>query len=80
MDKLQFTLANTIEILPDFRRRILESEARKWADANYSPRRLWYSKDMTLQQYMVREHEKLLWLNTYSKRKERIKRIKEKHG
>ena len=77
MTPLAFTLENAIEIVPDFRRRVLAAEARKFADAAHPPRKIW-PVATTIQHYMVKEHERLVWLDAYHRRKARISRMKAK--
>ncbi len=75
MTPLAFTLENAIEIVPDEKRRILASEARKFADNGNRARRHW-RKSATLWEYALVEHERLVWMDAYFKRKARLARMK----
>lgn len=77
MTPLQFTIENAIEILPDDLRRTLGSEARKFADAGFPPRRHW-REARTIHEMMLYEHRRLFWMDAYMKRKARLKRMADK--
>lgn len=73
-----FTTENAVELIPDARRRVLESEARKWADGGLSCRTR-FKVAATIAQHMVIEHERLVWRSAYDKRCARLSRMKQ-HG
>ena len=73
MRPLEIHLDNCNELIPDGRRRVLSSEARKWADAGLPPRSKWRQPP----DYFTgikKLHEQLFWLDVYRRRKARIKR------
>ena len=74
MKPFSFTLENAIEILPDDLRKMLGNEARKFANAGLPPRRHW-RKAETIQQMMLYEHKRIVWMDAYCKRKARLARI-----
>ena len=75
MTPLAFNIKNAMEILTDERRRILSSEARKFAEAKIPCRRRFRSVS-TIWGMVVVEHEKIIWRDAYYKRLARIERIK----
>jgi hypothetical protein len=75
MSPKEITFDNALILIPDFRRRILASEARKFADNNFPKRRLW-RKCATYWDEVIVECEKLFWHETYAKRKARLQRMK----
>lgn len=74
MIPLKISIENCNELLPDERRRVLASEARKFADAGHRYRRVWRRNFTNVWHYVIKEHERLFWLHTYFKRIERNKR------
>ncbi len=74
MDILKFTLANAMELLPDARRRTLAGEARKWADVGFPMRKL-FKQGATYWDGVVKEHERLFWCDTYTRRRARLSRM-----
>ncbi len=75
MTPFEFTLENAVEIVPDARRKLLEGEARKFAGAGLRIRRHW-REARTLWDYVVVEHERLVWRSAYAKRRARMERMK----
>lgn len=71
---LTICLENCNELINDARRRILSSEARKFADGGIKPRRIW-RKESTYFSGVIVEHEKLFWMDVYKRRLARIKRM-----
>lgn len=73
MRPLEIHLDNCNELIGDARRRILSSEARKWADAGLKQRTKWREpSDYFLG--IVKLHERLFWADVYKRRIERIRR------
>jgi len=69
-----FCLENSLEIIPHARRKLLEGEARKWANAGLPVRYRWrQSKD--LWEYVIKEHERIVWVDAYYRRKARLQRM-----
>lgn len=61
------------EIVPDWRRRILEGEARKFANAGNQPRTLWV-RGRTYWDEIYRSFERIVWERAYFKRLARMER------
>ena len=75
MIPLTVCLENAQEIIPDWRRRVLEGEARKFADNGFPMRSRWRFKvGETYWDQIYKDHECLLWQAAYWKRIERLKR------
>lgn len=71
-----FSIENATEIIPDARRRVLASEARKFADGGL-PVRLRFKTGTTYFDSVIKEHEKIVWRDAYFKRLARLRRIKQ---
>jgi hypothetical protein len=65
---------NANELIPDDRRRVLASEARKFADGG-APIRTRFKQGRTYFDGIIKTHEKLFWQDTYHRRKQRLARI-----
>lgn len=76
MKPLEISLDNCNELLPDDIRRVLSSEARKFADNNI-PRRKYWKRGVTYFDVIITEHKKLFWNDVYTRRQARIKRKNE---
>ena len=73
MHPLKICIENCNELISDERRRILSAEGRKFADGNIPPRSRW-KVGSDYFDGVKREHEKLFWMDTYYRRKQRNKR------
>lgn len=69
-------LQNCVHLISDERRRLLASEARKFADGGARPRKHWRKGNERFDRVYV-EHEKLFWNDTYWRRLARLQRLKE---
>ena len=74
MIPLKICLENCVELISDQRRRVLSGEAREFADSGFAPRDVW-EPGSDYFDGVKREHEKLFWLDVYSRRKQRIARM-----
>ena len=74
MRVLEIHIDNCDEIISDQRRRLLGGEARKFADAGNRARTIWSMGGGTYWSHVVKQHERLYWLDCYFKRIARIKR------
>jgi len=77
MIPLTISIENCNELLSDARRRILASEARKFADAGI-PKRTRWRWPVVYWDCIVKEHEMIFWHDTYYKRLARLRRMKER--
>lgn len=77
MKSLALDLENCNCLIPDARRRILASEARKFADNNIAARTRW-PKRLLWYDRIITAHERLYWEDVFYNRKERNRR-KEQH-
>lgn len=68
------SLDNALAILPDEYRRTLTAEARSYAEAGKEPRGD-FGQASTYWDAIVNDHKRLLWLDTYEKRKARMARV-----
>lgn len=73
MRPLEISLDNCNELLTDARRRILASEARKFADCGHPPRSRW-RRPADYFAGILKLHEELFWLDAYRRRRARIAR------
>lgn len=76
MKSLTICLENCDEIISDSRRRILTSEANKFAEGG-APLRCRWRHPRTIWESVVIEHERLYWEAAYRRRQARIKRMLE---
>ncbi len=70
----EFTINNSIEILPDPYRRQLTAEARLFAGQSKPPRED-FGNPESYWEAVVIEHTRLLWLDAYQTRLNRLKRM-----
>ena len=75
MVPLKIHLDNCNELINDARRRVLSSEARKWAEAGFKPRTKWREPDNYFLG-IIALHEREYWMDAYRKRKSRLERMK----
>jgi hypothetical protein len=73
MIPLTVALENCNELLEDWRRRQLGTDAREYADKALAPRK-WDARD-TYFGRIITEHEQLYWMDCYKKRLARIGRM-----
>ena len=79
MDALKITLDNCTELIDDARRRVLSSEARKFADGGARCRERFKLRGAgTIWGYVVQQHERLFWHDIYTRRIARLKRMANK--
>lgn len=74
MTPLSICLENCNELIPDWRRRVLSSEARKFADGGAPARTRWRA-GVSYFDEIIKQHERLFWVDVYRRRKARIKRM-----
>lgn len=74
MISLSISLENCNELISDARRRILSSEARKFAQAGIKQRTHFREPKSYFDGVLI-EHERLFWLDAYKRRLARIKRM-----
>ena len=73
MIPLSFDIANCNDLITDERRRVLGSEARKFAEEGLAPRTKWKWAD-NYWSNISKEHERIYWMDCYKRRLARLKR------
>lgn len=71
-----FSLENALEIVDDAKRRVLGAEARAAAESGAPPRD--FEPGTTYWESVVREMERIVWMDAYDRRRARIERLRTK--
>jgi hypothetical protein len=74
---MTLSIENCNELIPDERRRVLSSEARKFAESGF-PVRTRFKRGETYWDGLLKAHERLFWIDAYRRRVARIARMKGK--
>lgn len=75
MTPLVVNLENAMEIIPDWRRRLIGDEARKYANEGLQPKVFGFGQSETYWGSVVLAHEELFWRDAYAKRRARLQRL-----